>query len=254
MENICMGCGMQLVAAAKFCPSCGARRERDKGTGKLEQAKITINQNAAFRKLQRMIDKESGKADGSNNTFKDATIEIKDNILSVGAHVLQISNISQMSIQRKKGLKALVLGFVMVFLSIVFYSLYMFFRILDNAFSYGKGAPEKGGWLFIMMAVVTLLIGVAMFVFVWYVRRGYYLRLEMDSGENFWLASSNKETLQEARKFLCDSANSRKSNKVTNVALNMADGKIYQGVSVAHVEGDANQSVIQSSETAYAAG
>jgi len=145
---------------------------------------------------QNIIGSVSGQVNGSGNTLRNEVMTIKDNILSFGSHAVQISNISQMSVQRKKGTRALVFGIFLIPIAITLFIL--------------SSEMREGSISF--LGAVALLGGIGLIA--WYISRGFYLRLEMNSGENFWLASTKKDVtfLQKTQKSLCVCANAKKVN------------------------------------------
>jgi len=136
------------------------------------------------QQAQSIIGSAGGQLPGSGNTLRNEIMTIKDNILTFGAHAVQISNISQMSVQRKKGIRMLILGIFLVPAAI---ALFIF------------SAEMREGSI-ALLGVVALLAGIGLIA--WYITRGYYLRLEMNSGENFWLTSTMKNVgfLQKTQK------------------------------------------------------
>jgi len=131
----------------------------------------------------------------ANTTISAPVVDIQDNILTLGKRSIQISNISQMSVQRKDGKRVLMAGVVLLVLSIIAFSSA---RLLD------AGAIVMG----------VLFIGVAAALLAWYGQRGYYLLLEMNSGAYFWLSSRTKQEesfLNKAMYQLCACANNNMS-------------------------------------------
>ena len=128
------------------------------------------------------------------DTLTGAKLTIKGNVLTVGEHAaVQLSNISQISIQRKKGKPQLIAANI--------------FSILGFALFFQAGNTYRGGGL-VFLGLLSLAVGFVLFAL--YSTRGYFLRLELNSGSSFWLTANMKKDLDfllKAKSTICSCVN-----------------------------------------------
>ena len=111
--------------------------------------------------------------DKENNVYKDSNLEIRDNILKFNDHVIQLSNISSVSVstmEKQKIPNALYLGILV--------------GLVCFAFMPPVGLIIAGAALFMIFKIISNNNSL-----------GFYLKIELNSGANMYFNADDKNFL-----------------------------------------------------------
>lgn len=147
--------------------------------------------------------------DKENNIYKDSNIEIKENILKFSNHVIQLSNVSSVSIspmEKRKIPSELYIGAIAGLILLIYIPV--------------LGIIIAGITIFVILKIISDNNAL-----------GYYLKISVNSGENYYFNASERRFLSDIVNVMENCFNSTNPHitiDMKNSNIQYGDGNVFQ--------------------------